>query len=124
MIPNQVQKEIDTLIEEFGENPMQFFWILHESPNENLDFQKQNEVWALIKAETWHSLDLSHYWLWAISDNGDLLWWNGDRTIAMHPRDGDFISEPGSPSQFIRLLVSGRSCSFFPDDLGGGSSNP
>ena len=112
-----IKREIDVLIEEFGTNPLGFFWILHDSRNENVDFATQNKKCAIIKYETWHSLDLAEYQLWAISDNGDLLWWNGNQVVVMAPRDRAFVSTPMRPSQFIRLLKSGQTFSVFPDDL-------
>jgi hypothetical protein len=113
----EIKREIDVLIEEFGTNPLGFFWILHDSPNENVDFATQNKKFAIIKSDTWHSLDLAEYQLWAISDNGDLLWWNGNQVIAMAPRDREFSSAHIRPSQFIRLLKSGKTFALFPDDL-------
>ena len=73
MEPMDIKREIESLLREFGTNPLGFFWILHDSENQNLDFEKQNDQWAVVKAEAWHSLDLAKYQLWAISDNGDLL---------------------------------------------------
>jgi hypothetical protein len=112
-----VKHEIEALIAEFGGNPFGFLWVLRDSENENLDFAKQNERWAFIKTESWHSLDLADYQLWAVSDNGDLIWWNGDRVIAMAPRDREFVSTPVRPSQFLRLLKSGKNFTIFPEDL-------
>ncbi|WP_154662548.1 hypothetical protein [Solimonas flava] len=112
-----IKAEAASVIRQFGANPLGFFWVLHDSENENLDFEKQNERWAFVKSESWHSLNMAAYSLWAISDNGDLLWWNGEQTVAMRPRDYEFISRAVAPSQFIRLLVSGVEHSFFPKDL-------
>lgn len=112
-----IKDEIRKVIQEFGVNPMEFFWILHDSNNNHINFEKQNEAWAFIKSETWHSLNLTNYYLWAISDNGDLLWWNGKQVIAMAPKDSEFMSIPVRPLQFISLLKSGHSFSLFPDDL-------
>jgi hypothetical protein len=112
-----IKQEINGIIKEFGGNPFGFFWILHDSPNENVDFAIQNKKWAIIKSDTWHSLDLNEYQLWAISDNGDLLWWNGNQVIAMAPRDMEFLSAHIRPSQFIRLLQVGKRFALFPDDL-------
>ena len=117
MPSTDLRRELVRVIETFGGNPLEFFWILHDSENPNLDFMNQNEVWAAIKDEPWHCLDLSDYQLWAISDNGDLMWWNGQQTVARRPRDCEFISVPVGPLQFMRLLVSGTFGGFFPDDL-------
>lgn len=53
--------------------------------------------------------------LWSISDNGDLLWWNGEQTIAMNPRDGTYLSEPVSQRGFIRLVGLNKVGRLFPD---------
>jgi len=119
MKTGDIQVELKLIIQQFGQNPLGFFWILHKSENENLDFEKMNERWAFIKNESWHSLNMASYALWAISDNGDLLWWNSEQTVAMRPRDYEFISLAVAPSQFIRLLASGVTHSFFPKDLCG-----
>ena len=119
MTQAEIQQELAGLIKEFDLNPLHFFWILHDSDNENLDFRNKNIEWAFVKSESWHNLDLADYQLWAISDNGDLLWWNGEQTVAMRPRDQEFISTPARPSQFVRLLASGRAYSYFPKELCG-----
>jgi hypothetical protein len=118
--------ELQLLHKQFGSHPMSFFWILGESANENLDFKKQNDRWAYIKDESWHSLDLTKFQLWAISDNGDLLWWNGDeQTIAMRPRDMRFISLATRPSRFIGALASGKTTfAYFPSNFSGNSDAP
>jgi hypothetical protein len=112
-----IRRELAAVIESFGANPLRFFWILHDSENPNLDFRSRNAAWADLKDETWHSLHLRDYQLWAISDNGDLLWWNGEQTVVMRPRDSEFISMAISPVQFMRLLVSGKLRGYFPEGL-------
>ena len=109
-----LQSELEGVISEFGARPYGFFTILGSSDEPRLDLHKQNEIWAFVKAETWHSLDLSAYVLWSISDNGDLLWWNGDQTIAMDHRASTFVSEPVAPRQFMRLAGTGKIGSVFP----------
>jgi hypothetical protein len=119
MAAPDITTELQQLREQFGLNPMSFFWILGESANENLDFRKANDRWAFIKDEPWHSLDLRKFQLWAISDNGDLLWWNGEeQTIAMRPRDMRFMSVAARPSRFIGALASGKTTfAYFPASL-------
>lgn len=117
MDPVTMEAELKRVIAEHGERPFGFFSILQASGNPNLDLQAQNKGWEFIKLETWHSLDLTTYILWAISDNGDLLWWNGEQTIAMNPRDATYISEPVSPSLFIRLARLGKVGRPFPTGL-------
>jgi hypothetical protein len=111
----EIHIEIDSVLAEFGERPYDFFTILTDSEDPNIDLQNQNSKREFVKAETWHSLDLSAYVLWAISDNGDLLWWNGSQTIAMAHRDSTFVSEPVGPKQFIRLIGMGKVGQIFPD---------
>ncbi len=106
--------ELQGLVAEFGERPFDFFTILGQSNESNLNLRAQNEQWGFVKSETWHSLDLSNYLLWSISDNGDLLWWNGDQTIAMDHRSSTFVSEPVAPRQFIRLAGMGKIGQIFP----------
>jgi hypothetical protein len=105
---------LQTLVAELGTKPYGFFAILGVPGDDRLDLRAQNQRWDFIRSETWHSLDLSTYLVWAISDNGDLLWWNGDRTIAMDPRSTTFISEPVDPRQFIRLAGMGKLGKIFP----------
>ena len=112
-----IEHELEQLVAKYGINPLGFFWVLHDSTNDNLDFRKQNERWAFVKAESWHSLDLIAYVLWAISDNGHLLWWNQRQLIVMLPRDKKFCSISIAPPQFLCQLISGRRFEFFPDDL-------
>lgn len=117
-LPERLRTERELLLREFGPNPMNFFWILNESENRNLDSRTQNEQWAFVKAERWHDLNLEGYAIWAISDNGDLLWWNGARVIVMSPRTRDFFSIRASPSQLLRRLQTQGRPEFFPSDLG------
>lgn len=70
----EVKAELEAVLQDFGARPYGFFSILDDSDNPNLDLRKQNTDWHFIKSERWHSLDLSSYILWSISDNGDLLW--------------------------------------------------
>ncbi|MFT5104298.1 MAG: hypothetical protein ACI86C_001962 [Candidatus Latescibacterota bacterium] len=112
-----VESELSDLIEEYGINPYEFFHILLKSENPNLDFAIQNNHWAFIKNESWHSLNMIDYRLWSISDNGDLLWWNGEQVIAMYPRNFEFMSLNVSPKQFIRLVGIGKVTGIFPEDL-------
>ena len=113
----EISKELESLAEEFGGYPYQFFTILCSSDNPNVDFETQNQEWGFIKNETWHSLNLDDYFLWSVSDNGDLLWWNGEQTIAMNPRASEFMSLPVRPKQFIRLVGMGKVTGIFPSDL-------
>jgi hypothetical protein len=109
-----LQSELQELVSEFGRRPYAFFTILGSSDESGLDLYKQNERWAFVKSETWHSLDLSAYVLWSVSDNGDLLWWDGSQTIAMDHRASMFVSEPVAPRQFIRLAGMGKIGKVFP----------
>lgn len=111
----KVKAELEAVCQDFGARPYGFFSILDDSDNPNLNLRKQNIGWDFIKSERWHSLDLSSYILWSISDNGDLLWWNGEQTIAMNPRDGTYLSEPVSPRGFIRLVGLNKVGRLFPD---------
>ena len=114
-----LSEELTSLIEEFGAYPYQFFNILTVSENVNLDLEIQNRQWSDLKHESWHSLNLTDYDLWSISDNGDLLWWNGKQTVAMNPRDSEFMSLPFGPKQFIKLIGKGKVTGIFPNDLWG-----
>lgn len=109
--------EIDSLIEDCGVYPYSFFNILRHSENPNLDLIKQNEIWQDIKTEEWHDLRLEAYSLWAITDNGDLCWWNEKQTIAMNPRAQEYMALPVNPRQFIRLLGLGKVTGIFPSAL-------
>ncbi len=109
--------ELDSLIEDCGVYPYRFFNILHRSENPNLDLIKQNEIWQDVKTEEWHDLKLEAYSLWAISDNGDLLWWNEEQTIAMNPRAQEYMALPVNPRQFIRLIGLGKVTGIFPSAL-------
>lgn len=109
--------EINSLIEDFGIYPYKFFNILHLSENQNLDLIKQNEIWQDVKIENWHDLKLDAYSLWAITDNGDLLWWNEKQTIAMNPRTQEYMALPVNPRQFIRLIGLGKVTGIFPPAL-------
>ena len=105
------------VIEEFGENPYGFFNILRDSDNPVIDIFKANESLESLKSEEWHSLKMKEYTLWAISDNGDCLWWNGEQTVAMNPRSFEFMSLPVQPKQFIRLIGMGKVTGIFPEQL-------
>ena len=109
--------ELQELVAEFGSRPYGFFTILGLTDEPRLDLRAQNSQWGFIKEEKWHSLDLSNYFLWCISDNGDLLWWNGEQTIAMDPRGSAFVSEPVQPRQFIRLVGMGNVGQIFPRSI-------
>ena len=109
--------ELRELVAEFGNRPYNFFTILGQPGEPDLDLRIHNERWEFIKSETWHCLDLSQYLLWSGSDNGDLLWWNGEQTIAMDHRSATFISEPVGPRQFIRLVGLDKVGRIFPDSL-------
>ncbi len=117
MNKKDVLEEIRKTIKEFGIYPMDFFNILHETENPNINFDKQNRINEDIKSEKWHSLILDEYFLWSITDNGDLIWWNGEQTIAMTPRDFEYMSLPVNPLQFIRLVGMGKVIGIFPKDL-------
>ncbi|MES9970207.1 MAG: hypothetical protein ABW092_09250 [Candidatus Thiodiazotropha sp.] len=117
MNKEQTQRELSKLIDEYGNYPYNFFNILQNSNNPNIDFETQNKEWQLVKDEEWHNLDLYNYLLWAISDNGDLLWWNGKQTVAMNPRASEFMSLPVGPKQFIRLIGMGKVTGIFPEGL-------
>ncbi len=112
-----IEKELGELVIEYGERPYDFFSILVPSAIPNMDIQTQNERWEFVKSESWHGLDLSGYLLWAISDNGDLLWWNGSQTIAMDHRSSRFVSEPTRPRQFMRLVGMGKIGRIFPKSI-------
>ena len=117
MNTKEITNELSALTEEYGTYPYNFFNILQSSKNPNLDFETQNREWEFVKNEEWHNIDLSKYLLWAVSDNGDLLWWNGAQTIAMNPRASEFMSMPVAPKQFIQLIGMGKVTGIFPNDL-------
>ena len=112
-----VRRETEKAAARHGRNPLGFIWLLDSADNSSLNFEAQNEKWKSVRAESWHSVDLDQYRLWAISDNGDLFWWNGEQTLVMAPRDREFFSVGVAPDQFLSLRKSGRFSSFFPDDL-------
>lgn len=113
----KLQNELNSIIEEYGTYPYEFFNILHNSENANLDLQTQNELWSDLKQQEWHDLNLTRYVLWAISDNGDVLWWNGVQTVAINPRAQEFMSLAVSPQQFIKLVKLGKVTGIFPKEL-------
>ena len=117
MNKEEIAKELKELVDEFGVYPYDFFNILQDATNPNLDFATQNKEWEFIKEENWHDLKLDAYVLWAVSDNGDLLWWNGEQTVAMAPRASEFMSMPVRPRQFIKLVGTGKVTGIFPPDL-------
>jgi hypothetical protein len=117
MNPSRLSAELDFLIRECGVYPYKFFNVLHHSENPNLDLTKQSEIWQDIKDEEWHDLKLENYSLWAITDNGDLLWWNEKQTIAMNPRAQEYMAFPVNPKQFIRLIGLGKVTGIFPSAL-------
>ena len=112
-----INRELESVIKEYGVYPFKYFNILLSSENPNIDFDKQNEGWSFVKNEKWHSLDMSNYVLWCISDNGDLLWWNGDQIIAMNPRASEYMSLPVGPAKFIDLVGIGKVTGIFPSQL-------
>ena len=112
-----IKNELKEITKEFGDYPYQFFTILMKSDDPNVDFETQNKVWESERKEKWHSLDLSNYLLWSITDNGDLLWWNGEQTILMSPRVSEFLSIPVRPMQFMKLVGLKRVGRILPDDL-------
>lgn len=114
---HDIKPALIEVIEEFGENPYNFFHILRESDDRNVDLIAQNEINEDIKSESWHSIRMDGYVLWAITDNGDCLWWNGEQTIAMCPRDFEFMSVPVVPRQFIRLVGLGKITGIFPEEI-------
>lgn len=118
----KLQNELGFIIEEYGAYPYEFFNILQNSENKYLDLETQNELWSDLKSEEWHDLNLRQYLLWAISDNGDLLWWNGKQTVAMNPRSMEFMSLPVHPQQFIKLIGMGKVKGIFSSDLWTGNS--
>ncbi len=69
----KVKAELEAVLQDFGARPYGFFPLLETTDNPNLNLRKQNIGWDFIKSERWHSLDLSSYILWSISDNRDLL---------------------------------------------------
>ncbi len=117
MNPSRLSAELDSLIQECGVYPYNFFNVLHHSENPNLDLTKQNEIWQDIKNEEWHDLKLENYSLWGITDNGDLLWWNEKQTIAMNPRAQEYMALPVNPKEFIRLIGLGKVAGIFPSAL-------
>ena len=117
MEKEKIKKEIQLLVTKFGTYPYDFFNILTDSKNPFLDYDTQNNEWAFIRGESWHDINLEAYQLWATSDNGDLLWWNGTQTILMNPRDQEFISMPIRPAQFIELVKLGKVGKLLPDDI-------
>ncbi|NYZ70400.1 hypothetical protein H0A36_30780 [Endozoicomonas sp. SM1973] len=102
--------------EEFGIFPHDFFRILLENDT-HFDFDRENADWDYIKDETWHDLNMKDYVLWATTDNCDLLWWNGNRVIAMSPRSYQFMSLQISPLKFIKEIPRGTITGIFPNDL-------
>jgi hypothetical protein len=117
MNKNEAERKLAAVLAEHGNHPCNFFNILHASENINMDFDTQNKEWEFVKNESWHNLDLARYYLWSITDNGDLLWWNGSQTIAMNPRRGEYHSIPVNPGQFLYLVKSGERFGLFPDGL-------
>ncbi len=105
------------IISEFGLYPYDFFRILSESETPHLDIHLENDQWKHIKDEEWHDLEMSEYVLWATSDNCDLIWWNGERVVAMNPRSFEFMSLKIKPLNFMKEIPRGSITGIFPQDL-------
>ena len=117
MDKRQVLAVISEIEKEFGKFPHDFFRLLSDSEIKHYDYDSENQTWSFIKEETWHNIDMTKYVLWATTDNGDLMWWNGERVIAMSPRDFEFMSIKMRPINFIREITSGTITGIFPHDL-------
>ena len=108
----KVKTEISKIIEVFGDYPFCFFGLLKGEL-----YGLKNAEFDFIKSENWHNVNLDSYALWAISDNGDLLYWNGEQTLIMSPRNQEFHSLRVWPEQLMRLVQTKKTWGIFPEDV-------
>ncbi|MCW8930750.1 MAG: hypothetical protein OQL19_10975 [Gammaproteobacteria bacterium] len=113
----EVTAVIEKIEKEFGLFPYDFFRLLTDCENKGFDYESENKTWGYIKDEGWHDLNMDNYILWATTDNADLIWWNGERVIAMSPRSSEYMSIKIRPLNFIREISRGTITGIFPHDL-------
>ena len=117
MLDEDVRVAIREVEAAFGSNPLGYFWLLQLTGGDHLDYDAVNRLHDNVRNKSWHSLRLHDYRVWALSDNGDMLWWNGDQTIAMDGRAREFVSVAVRPLQFMKLVSERRYSQLFPDEL-------
>ena len=114
---SEVIEELEKLTADYGSNPLEYFHILVDKPHKVLNFDLQNKLCSDLKSESWHGLNLNAYWMWALTDNGEYLFWDGQQMILMEPKDFSFTSLHTSPFRFMRNLMSGRNIEVLPAGL-------
>lgn len=117
MTDPRIRKDVNEAIASFGLYPFDYFRLLDKSDNPNLYFSAMNQSTEFIKFESWHSLKLATYYLWATTDNGEYIWYDGHQIIAMNARDHMFISVLATPRQFLTMVKRGSHFDLFPSDL-------
>lgn len=117
MEKQKVIEAVKEIEKEFGKSPFDFFNLLLDDDCEIFDYDLENKRWSHVKKDDWHDLNMEKYILWATTDNADLIWWNGERIIAMNPRSFQFMSLNIRPLNFIKEIPRGTITGIFPHDL-------
>lgn len=97
----------DSLVQQFGVNPHQFVWILrNDCENPYLDLKRQSSLWQRTLSEyPIVGFDHTAWWLWAISDNGDLFFHRDPQEIAIgDSRAGSFSIHAITPEECLESL--------------------
>lgn len=115
MQKSKILQELEMCSAHFGEFPYDFFRLLKPNSNDAFDFDKENDNWSSVKEEDWHSLRLADYFLWATTDNADLLWWNGHNVISLSPRPMEYASLRMSAYQFLQSISVGLTLHTYPN---------
>ena len=114
----QIKIALEELIKNWSVYPFEFFNILHDPSNHDFTIENENENWDFVKSEEWHNLNLDGFILWATSDNGHLLYWNGQQILMLMPRDFEFHSLASSNlNTFLNCIKTGNNFGLFPDNL-------
>ena len=97
----------ETLVRQFGEYPHEFVWILRvNTENKHLNLDEQSRLWKdTLGKYPINGFDHRAWTLWAISDNGDLLFHDHSKRVAIvDPRVNDFAIHPITPQQCLETL--------------------
>ena len=113
----KVLSQIEKIVEVYGDRPLDYFCMLVDGDHKVLSFDLQNSLSEELKLEAWHSLNLENYWMWALSDNGEYLFWDGQQVVILNSRSFKFLSVHMPPFNLIRNLIAGIRIDIFPEDL-------